>query len=98
MDIVEEAWKQHPIYDLYEGSDLGRVRFSETSRVQKASATNAGYLKVTVRSAIQTKHTSTGLHRFIYGCFNGDVPLACTDHIDHINDNKTDNRLDNLQK
>ena len=35
------------------------------------------------------------VHRFIWECYNGLVPVGL--EIDHINDNRSDNRLCNLQ-
>ena len=52
-----------------------------------------GYYRFTVRDNGKSKNFKS--HRFLYECFHGQI----TDKrvVDHINNIKTDNRLDNLQ-
>ena len=95
--MVEKVWKQHHIYDLYEGSSFGRVRFIGKANILKPTVSNSGYHYVMVRSSSDSKQKHLSVHRFIYSCFHEDFDLSSNYHIDHINDIKTDNRVDNLQ-
>ena len=95
--MVEEVWKQHHIYDLYEGSTWGRIRLRGSDRVRKPSISAGGYHSLSVRSSTSLKQSNVFVHRFIYSCFNSDFDLSSEYQIDHINDIKADNRLENLQ-
>ena len=55
---------------------------------------NHGYIRIGIRDS--GIHKNYQKHRFIFECFHGkinDVKLV----VDHINNTKTDNRLENLQ-
>ena len=83
----------HPIYDRWEVNRKGIVRHVENKK-DIGCLKNSGYLQITVRDGgIRKKYLK---HRFIFECFHGkinDVKLV----VDHINNIKTDNRLENLQ-
>ena len=81
---------KHPIHDRYEANRLGIVRHIENKK-DLGSLTNAGYILITVRDGGIIKGYLK--HRFIFECFHGkinDVKLV----VDHINNIKTDNRLE----
>ena len=84
---------RHPIYDKWEANREGVVRHIENKK-DIGSLTNSGYLRITVYDQdIRKKYLK---HRFIFECFHGkinDVKLV----VDHFNNIKTDNRLQNLQ-
>ena len=61
----------------------------------KGNKTHKGYLNVGMRKHGQSGVKGYQAHRFIWECFNGLIPEGKV--IDHINDNKEDNRLCNLQ-
>ena len=61
----------------------------------KESRRNNGYLNVCVRKHGQPSQKTCQVHRFVWECHNGIIPEGKV--IDHINDNKEDNRLCNLQ-
>jgi hypothetical protein len=95
--MAEEVWKQHHIYDLYEGSSMGRIRHITSGRILKPSATIAGYLSVVVRGRRMEKSKTIMVHRFIYSCFNEDFVLLRSNEVDHINSQVADNSLTNLR-
>jgi hypothetical protein len=90
-----EVWKTHPVFDLYQGSTEGRVRFLKTGKVLSPMILDSGYYNVSVRGAT-TKQRKILVHRFIYSCFNEDFSLDSDLQIDHLNDNPLDNGLANL--
>ena len=54
-----------------------------------------GYIHCVVRQKGQKNQKAYCVHRFIWECFNDLIPDGKV--IDHINNDKTDNRLCNLQ-
>ena len=103
-----EIWKDIPGYEkLYQGSNLGRIRsldyiqtFFEKGtlcerlrkgRMLKTRVCN-GYVYVTLSK--DGKEKDFHLHRLIWMTFNGKIPDNM--EINHINEDKTDNRLENL--
>ena len=85
----------HPIYDLYAGSKDGNVINIIKQVPHKGNKTHRGYLNVGMRKHGQSGVKSYQVHRFVWECFNGVIPEG--KGIDHINDDKEDNRLSNLQ-
>ena len=86
---------RHPIYDKWEANREGVVRHIENKK-DVGFLTKRGYLQISVRRIYGDPVKNYLKHRFIFECFYGkinDVKLA----IDHINNIKTDNRLENLQ-
>ena len=47
-DVTSEEWKRHHIFDLYEGSTLGRVRHMQKRKILTPSVTWGGYQNVCV--------------------------------------------------
>ena len=91
--IVSNDFCKHPIYDRYEVSREGIVRHV-VNKKDIGALTNSGYLQIVVSDQGTIKNYLK--HRFIFECFHGkinDVKLV----VDHINNIKTDNRLQNLQ-
>jgi hypothetical protein len=39
----EELWKTHPVFDMYQGSTEGRVRFKRLGRIVEPRTTQTGY-------------------------------------------------------
>ena len=91
FDDDNDFWV-HPIYDKYESNRNGIVRHIKNKK-PVGCLNNLGYYKFTIKDNGKSKIFYS--HRFIYECFNGQI----TDKrvVDHINNIKTDNRLDNLQ-
>ena len=89
-----EIWKPVTGYEgLYEVSDKGRVRNSRTGRILKPGKQTDGYLMVV--PSRDGKGKPQRVHRLVAMAF---IPnpynLPC---VNHINENKTDNRVENLE-
>ena len=57
--------------------------------------TNTGYLQCKVRVKNTRNRKGVLVHRFVYECYRGIISDGLV--IDHINDDRIDNRLSNLQ-
>ena len=85
-------------YDgLYQASDLGRVRSlgnnkSRKTKILKPGKDRGGYFHVYLFKNKKYKHHL--VHRLVYEAFNGEIPEGL--QVNHINEDKTDNRLCNL--
>lgn len=86
-------WKRLKGYDKYEISNTGFVRNVKTGRVLKFNINGAGYR----RACLSKKGTQSYpfIHRLVWETFIGEIPKDKV--IDHIDNNKLNNRLDNLQ-
>lgn len=106
----KEIWKDIKNYEgLYQVSNLGRVKSVErtakhssgngtktvSERIRKGTLDGCGYLTVSLnKEGIKKTHK---IHRLVIEMFL-DKPDNVNDwHCDHINNVKTDNRLNNLQ-
>ena len=92
FDDANDFWT-HPVYDRWEANRNGIVQHVENKN-DIGRLSNSGYIRITViNHGIRKDYQK---HRFIFECFHGkinDVKLV----VDHINNTKTDNRLENLQ-
>lgn len=92
---VPENYKVHPVYNLYCGNgETGQVMHLLKLKPIKENRT-ATYYQVSVR-AIDGKPKSIYTHRFIWECYNGVIDKT-KGEIDHIDNNKHNNKLSNLQ-
>ena len=93
---MEEIWNKVRNYENYEVSNLGGVRslnYMHTEKIKLLSQANVnGYLKVGLWKDGKCKFVS--VHRLVWETFNGLIPEGM--QVNHINENKTDNRLENL--
>ena len=92
--INECVYKVHPIYDLHASDVDGNIIHIIKKVLMKGNKNYNGYIKCNVKK-YGDKQKSYYIHRFIWKCFNGFIPDG--KEIDHINNNKEDNRLCNLQ-
>jgi hypothetical protein len=98
---MQEQWKPVVGYEgLYEVSNLGRVKSLprngtiKIERILKQNQNGYGYLHVGLRNkSLKTKL----VHRLVADAFLNYISKKGEIVIDHINNNKKDNRLDNLQ-
>ena len=98
----EEIWRDIPNYEgLYQASNLGRIKSLEridtlgrrvNERILKPSITCNGYYIVGLCKNSIGKWYSA--HRLVWEAFNGPIPEGY--EINHINEKKFDNRLENL--
>ena len=92
FDDFNDFWP-HPVYDRWE-ANRGVVVQHVVNKKDIGRSDNHGYLRITVRdSGIRKDYQK---HRFIFECFHGKINDAKL-VVDHINNIKTDNRLENLQ-
>jgi hypothetical protein len=96
--MENEIWKPIIGFEgIYEVSSLGRVKSfrNPKERILRPTKNGRGYMKVILYKS-DTKKQIT-VHQLVSIAFLNHVPNGNKLVIDHINDNKTDNRLDNLQ-
>jgi hypothetical protein len=102
--MIEEIWKDIPEYDgAYQVSNLGNVRSFKNSRngiiteprFLKKCINSYGYLYVPLFKDRKTK--TFKVHQLVAIVFLGHNPNGYKIIIDHINNIKTDNRVENLQ-
>ena len=104
--MIEEIWKDIPNYEgIYQVSNLGRVKSLERFRkgkndslasvkekIFKPQIDHRGYYRVELwKQSIGKRYK---VHRLVWEAFNGSIPEGL--QVNHINEIKTDNRLENL--
>lgn len=97
MNLKTEIWKDIEGYEgLYEVSNLGRVRNVKSGRILKQYVHERnGYLQVSLYKEGKQKKMRT--HRAVAMAFiENDNPLE-KDQVNHIDCNKTNNCVDNLE-
>ena len=84
----------HPIFDLYASDENGNVIDIIKKIPNQGIKKNNGYMFCSIRK-YGGQQKMYNVHRFVWECHNGLIPEGKV--IDHINSNKEDNRLCNLQ-
>lgn len=88
-----ETWQQVRDWP-YEVSDLGRIRSTRTGRIWQPRPNRKGYLWLRLRLN-DGQRASRAVHRLVLETFK---PSHLAEQVtDHINGDKTDNRLINLE-
>lgn len=91
---MEEIFKPVLNYEgRYEISNQGVIRNVRTNRIMKHGTNYKGYNVVTLTD--EGGPRSFLVHRLVWTAFNGPIPNNL--QINHLNEVKTDNRLDNLE-
>lgn len=88
-------FRVHPVYDQYAASECGKIVNIDRKNILLGKFEKSGYLRCTVRRKNTKERKTVQVHRFVWECYNGIIPDGLV--IDHINDDKIDNRLCNLQ-
>lgn len=91
-NLPNEVWLDIPgYYGKYKASNLGRIKSVSSNMIMK-QYTNKGYLMISLRNNGCKKHL---VHRIIAECF---IPkVSGKTFINHINEDKKDNRVENLE-
>lgn len=100
---MTETWKYIPGYEgLYSVSDMGRIRSESrldtvgrriTGRIMRCGKHKDGYSQIDLRK--DGKRNKVLVHKAVMSAFVGECPDGC--EVNHINEDKTDNRLENLE-
>ena len=92
--MEEEIWKNIVGLEDYQISNLGRVKSVKfgKERFLKFGKDNKGYLHISLCKDGKQKWFL--VHRLVYEAFVGEIPESM--QINHIDEDKTNNRLDNL--
>jgi hypothetical protein len=93
--MKKEEWKSIPNYEgLYEASSLGNIRNLKRNSILKPIK-NYFYYKVKLsKKGVQTNKR---VHQIIAESFFDFKPCGMNLVVDHVNNDKLDNRVDNLR-
>ena len=86
--MTKEEWKKIPGNPNYSVSNYGRVRNDVRGKMKALYPNNRGYIKIGLKG--NKKHA---VHRLVMLAFVGPSEMQ----VDHIDEVKTNNRLDNLR-
>jgi hypothetical protein len=91
---MAEQWRPADGFELYEVSDLGRVRNVKSGRLLAGATNGGGYLQVQFRAPNGKKKTLS-VHRLVAIAFHGfPAPGQVCNHLSGV---KADNRAQNLE-
>lgn len=88
-----EIWKETKCSKSYQVSNLGMVKNIKTGRILKQQIDTKGYLKVNLFT--NKKPITVRVHRLVADCFL--INIENKKEVNHINKNKQDNRVENLE-
>ena len=95
---MEEIWKDIKGFEgVYQISNLGRLakRSKGGFRVLSTKNSKGDYLSVVLSDGDEIRYSR--IHRLVYETFVGEIPSGKKYNIHHINGDKQDNRLENLE-
>ena len=91
-----EIFKDIPNYEgIYQASNLGRVKSLKNELILKQIPNRRGYLKVNLYK--DKKQRTFEVHKLVAMAILGHVPCGYKEVVDHIDNNKLNNNVDNLQ-
>lgn len=96
----KEEWRPIPGYSAYEASSSGRIRRilpgknTYPGRINKVHKNSSGYMQVWLARDDGAKRNFS-VHRLVAAAFFGPIPHKM--EVDHIDDNRTNNAVDNLR-
>ena len=96
LNYLGEIWKDIPDYEgKYQASNFGRIKSLKfgKEKILKLRKNNRGYLNVSL--SINCIVKTYRVHRLVWSAFHGEIPEGY--EINHIDEDKTNNRLDNLE-
>ena len=95
--IKEEVWKEVPNYEDYMVSDRGGVKSMKygRERLMRLSSNQYGYLLLNLSK--EGKRKVFRVHKLVAMAFLNHVPCGHKLVVDHIDGNRTNNHLSNLQ-
>lgn len=96
--MKNEIWKDIPNYEgRYQVNNLGNVKsiLKTKEKTLNGSLSKKGYIQYSLRSI--DKYNVYTAHQIVAMAFLGHKPNSMELVIDHINNNKLDNRVENLQ-
>ena len=97
---MEEIWKDVVGYEgRYLISNTGRLKsiLKNKEKLIKGCLDKQGYLQYTLNWKLKNKRNPYRAHQIVAITFLGHKPCGYILVVDHINDNKLDNRVENLQ-
>lgn len=96
MNNQKEIWKDIPGFEgYYKASDLGNIKSLFFNKKLKLTKALNGYLCVNL--SLKGKKKVYHVHQLVAMAFLNHKPCGHKLVVDHINHNKTDNRIQNLQ-
>ena len=99
--MEKEIWKDIPEYEgLYQVSNLGNVKslnYKKTNKEKKLKLSNHHYGYKVVCMCKNNERKIFLVHQLVAMAFLNHKPCRYKLVIDHINDNPSDNRIENLQ-
>jgi hypothetical protein len=90
-EIEGEIWRTFR-NSVYQVSNFGRVKNVKTNRILKGNKSDCGYIRVDIQLPGE-KRRKYMVHQLVYECFISPQ----YDVINHIDGNKTNNKLENLE-
>lgn len=89
-------WKIIEGYSNYEVNELGQVRNIKTHKILKSYDNKRGYLRVSL-SGDDGKQHNVSVHRIVANAFIENDDSEIKTQVNHINEDKYDNRVENLE-
>lgn len=90
--MMNNDWNTCLFFNSYQANRDGQIRNEKSGRIMKPYRQKTGYVFVCLQH--NGKSYTKTVHRLVWEAFNGPIPEGMD--VNHINEDKTDNRLENL--